>query len=478
MSFRDIIRFLKEDVWRISLKELPARKSALIKNLRIVLLAFKGFNEDKCALRAKALTFYSLMSIVPLLAFGFGIAKGFGMQKVLEEEFRKSFAGQVQIVDQVQGKKKDQAADRNQDADNIDEGEGDKEEGQVQVVEKIIGFANNMLNQTKGGLIAGIGIIVLLYTIFNLLQNIEESFNEIWGVPHSRSFRRKFSDYLSALFIGPILFILSSGITVFVKTKITPITDKIILLGPIISPLIFIGLKLLPFFVIWLLLIFVYIFMPNTRVRFMSAFTGGGVAGTIYVLWQLVYITLQIGVAKYGAIYGSLAVVPLFMIWLQVSWLIVLFGAEIAFAHQNVDTYEMEPFSETVSNSLKKILALRISNICIKNFVKGESPWSAQRISEFLELPVRLTNKLLTDLVECHVLSETEGDDEKINYYQPARDVNALTIHFVSSSLDKLGNDKNITYAGSEEIEKIKKCFDKLDSIYSKSDANILLKDI
>ena len=475
MSIGDIIRFLKEDVWRIRLKDLPARKSVLIKNLRIILLAFKGFNEDKCALRAKALTFYFLMSIVPLVAFGFGVAKGFGMQKVLEEEFR-NFAGQVQVVgqnripgqinvpDQNHTIAPDQAVDQNQVIG--------------QVVDNIISFANNMLNQTKGGLIAGIGIVFLLYTIFNLMQNIEASFNDIWGAPNSRSFSRKFSDYISALFIVPILFILSSGITVFVKTKITPITEKIILLGPFISTLIFVSLKVLPFFVIWLGLIFLYVFMPNTRVRFRSGLMGAVVAGTIWVFWQVVYITLQIGVAKYGAIYGSLAVVPLFMIWLHVSFLIVLFGAEIAFANQNVDTYEMEPLSETVSISLKKILALRIANICIKNFVKGEEPWSAEKISEFLELPVRLTNKLLTDLVKCHVLSETEGEDEKMHYYQPARDVNLLTIHYVANSLEKLGHDENITFAESDEIEKIKSCYEKLDAMYSESDANILLKDI
>ena len=117
----------------------------------------------------------------------------------------------------------------------------------------------------------------------------------------------------------------------------------------------------------------------------------------------------------------------------------MLFGAEIAFAHQNVDTYEMEPLSETVSSSLKKILALRIVNICVKNFIRGETPWSTAKISEVLELPIRLTNKLLTDLVQCHVLAETEGDDEKAIYYLPARDTSALSIHYVTSALEKLG---------------------------------------
>lgn len=492
MSISEIIHFLKEGVWKVSLKDLSARKSVLIKNLRIVLLASKGFNEDKCALRAKALTFYSLMSIVPLVAFGFGIAKGFGMQEVLEKEFR-SFAAQVQIVGQIQAV--DQNKDTGQaqvlgqdpiiyeakDADQnqiISPGQvADQNQAVNQIVDNIIGFANNMLNETKGGLIAGIGIVFLLYTVFNLMQNIEGSFNDIWGISHSRSFSRKLSDYLSALFIVPILFILSSGITVFVNKEITPITDKIILLGPIISALISMSLRVLPFFLIWLLLIFLYVFMPNTRVRFWSSLMGAVVAGTIYVFWQIVYIALQTGATKYGAIYGSLAALPLFMIWLHVSWLIVLFGAEITFAHQNVDTYEMEPLSETVSVSLKRILSLRIVNICIKNFVRGEEPWAAGKISEFLELPVRLTNKLLSDLVKCHVLSETEGADEKISYYQPARDVNSLTIHYVTRSLEKLGND-DISFADSEEIDKIKKSYERLDTMFNESNENILLKDI
>lgn len=458
MSIREIIHFLKEGVWKVSLKNLSARKSILIKNLRIVLLALKGFNEDRCALRAKALTFYFLMSVVPLVALGFGIAKGFGMHEVLENEFRSYFAGQDQVVEQGQN--------------------ADQEQIQVmgQVVEKIIDYANETLEQTKGGLIAGIGIILLLYTVFNLLQNIEASFNDIWGNPRARTFSRKLSDYLSVLFIAPILFVFSSGITVFIKTQIEDIVEKISLLGHI-SSLIYFSLKILPFLVFWFLGTFLYIFMPNTRVRFRSGFLGGVVAGTLYVIWQNIYLTFQIGVVKYGAIYGSLAVIPLFMIWLHVGWLIVLFGAEIAFAHQNVDTYEMEPLSETVSISLKKILSLRIANICIKNFVKGEKPWSDHEISEFLELPVRLTNKLLSDLVKCRVLSETEGADEKINYYQPARDVNSLTIHFVANSLEKLGND-DISFADSEELEKIKKSYERLDNMYNESNENILLKDI
>lgn len=440
MPIAKIIQFLKDDIWRIRLNDLPAKKSVLIKYLRIVLLAFKGFNEDKCSLRAKALTFYSLMSVVPLVAFAFGVSKGFGMQKLLEAELYN------------------------------------KMKGQEEVIERIIEFADKMLIQTKGGLIAGIGILLLIYTAFNLLRHIEDSFNDIWGTPHARTFSRKLSDYLSVLFIAPILFILSSSTTFFIKTQITIITEKIALLGPI-SPLIFFSLKILPFIVIWLLFTFVYMFMPNTRVRFRSGFMGGVVAGTIYVIWQAIYITLQIGASKYGAIYGSFAVLPLFMIWLSVSWLIVLFGAEIAFAHQNVDTYEMESLSENIPHSLRKTLSLRIINICIKKFINSEDPLSAEKIAETLELPVRLTNRLLSDLVKCHLLSEAFGEDEKIEYYQPARDVNVLSIHYVVRALEALGNE-DIVFHDSEEIKKIRGSLKKLDALISKSDANILLKDI
>jgi membrane protein len=436
----DIIRFLKKDIWSLRPRDLSRGKFLLIRNLKIVLLAFKGFNEDKCGLRAKALTFYSMMSVVPVLALAFGISKGFGMQEMLEKE----------IIEKMKG--------------------------QEEVLKFIIGFADKMLEQVKGGIIAGIGVLFLLYTVFKLLQNIEESFNDIWGVPHSRSFSRRLSDYLSVLFIGPILFILSSSTTVFIKTQITDITEKITLLGPV-SPLILLSLNILPFFVIWLLFTFVYIYMPNTRVRYKSGVLGGIAAGTMYVLWQFIYLTLQIGVSRYGAIYGSFAVIPLFMIWLQVSWLIVLFGAEIAFAHQNVDTYEMEAMSENVSIALKMVLAIRIAGMCVQNFVKGESPLSGKQISDALELPVRLTNKLLSDLVECHVLSETKGKDEKLTYYQPARDVAGLTIHDVIMAIERLG-DNSIIYADSEELEKIKRYYTDLDSITARSEANILLKDI
>jgi membrane protein len=440
LSLSGIIRFLTQDLWRIRLGDLSGKKSFIIKQLRIIVLAFRGFDEDKCILRASALTLYSLLNVVSLFALAFGISKGFGLQGRLENELK------------------------------------DLLKGQEEVVNYIIQFANSMLEKAKGGPIAGIGIIVLVWFLIKLLMNIEQSFNDIWGVTHSRSIGRKLSDYLSFLFVAPILIILSSSTIVFIKTKITLITETVDLLGPI-SPLILFSLKLLPYCAIWLLFTFIYIFMPNTRVKLKSGLLGGITAGTIFVIVQWIYITFQVGIARYGAIYVSFAALPFFMFWIQASWLVVLFGAEITFAHQNVDTYEFETDSLIASNETKRLLALRIANLCVKNFINGEEPWDAGRIATFLEIPIRLTNRLLDDLVKAHVLSEAIGDDEKTTLYQPAKDVNILTINYVIQQLDGIGSNE-MAQKDSEEIKKISESFDEFNRIIDNSKANMLLKDI
>ena len=222
-TVKDTVDFFRVDLWRIRLENEPPRRSFLLRQLRIIILALRGFNEDKCGLRASALTFYSLLSVVPVAAMLFGIAKGFGIQNRLEQE----------LVDKLKG--------------------------QEEVVNYIINFANSMLENTRGGLIAGVGVAVLFWLIIKLLGNIEKSFNEIWGIQTHRSIGRKLSDYLSVMLICPVLLVMSSSLTVFITTQITAITQKIDLLGPI-SPLILFSLKVMPYCVIWLLFSFMYIF--------------------------------------------------------------------------------------------------------------------------------------------------------------------------------------------------------------------------
>ena len=216
--------------------------------------------------------------------------------------------------------------------------------------------------------------------------------------------------------------------------------------------------------------------MPNTKVKFSAGLLGGIIAGTIYQLVQWAYINFQIGVSKYGAIYGSFAALPLFLVWLQMSWRIVLFGAEVSFAKQNVDTYEFEPDCLQASLSFRRLMALAMTHVCVKNFYNGKAPWSAQEISHYLEAPIRLTNEILFELTESGILAEVKKD-EQLAAFQPARNIEQYTIKNIVKILDNRGID-NIAVASSKEMNKIADCLIALEKTIERSSDNLNLKDI
>lgn len=436
----EFINFLKIGIWRIRLKDHPRKKMFFIKQLRVVILTLRGFNEDLCSLRASALTFYSLLSIVPVFALVFGIAKGFGTDKPLEKQLLDKFPGQEEVL--------------------------------IQVIE----FARTLLEPTKGGMLAGIGLAILFWIVIKLLSNIERSFNDIWGIKESRSTLRKITDYFSIMLICPVLILMSSGITVFIITQIKQITEKFTFLG-FFSPLIFFSFKLLPYGVICGVFTFIYIFMPNTKVKFLSGLIAGVIAGITYQFAQWGYINFQVGVAKYNAIYGSFAALPLFLIWLQISWLIVLFGAEISFALQNLDTYEFEPDCSRVSTSFKKLLSLQTAHLIVMNFSDAHKPLTANQISHILEIPLRLVNHILYELVECGVAVETKTKDDLEFAYQPARSINILTIKYVIDALDNNGT-ADIPVVKNREQKILSESLQAFNDTIEKSPANRLLKDI
>jgi len=437
---RKIIQFITTDIWHIETKNTSWSQSFFLRQLRVIILAFRGFKEDKLQLRASALTLYSLLAIVPVLAMVFAVAKGFGFDALIEDQLLIRFPGQQEILVAA------------------------------------IGFAKNLLAKTKGGLIAGIGIIVLYWAVIKVLGHIEQSFNDIWKVSKARSLWRKFSDYLTIMLICPVLVILSSSATVFIKTQITLIVDRIALLG-FFSPLIFISFKLIPYVLIWLLFTFTYLMMPNTKVRISSGLLAGIVAGTIYQVLQMVYINFQFLLSKYNAIYGSFAALPLFLIWLQASWLIVLFGAEIAFAHQNNETFEFEQVTRQISFSLKKRLALQIVHLLVANFARAEKPFTVHQISAEIEIPLRLVQTILLDLVTAKIVSETDSDADEEPAFQPALDINRITIGYVASALERIGADQ-LPSPHPRESDTITLAMTKLEKAIETHPDNQILKDI
>ncbi len=403
-------------------QEKKPRPFFLKRFFEIIVDTVNGFIQDDCYSKASALTFYSLLSIVPVLAVLFGIAKGFGFEKALEFEINDRFPEQHDVVN------------------------------------KLIEFAYSMLNNVKGGVIAGIGIITLLWSVLGLLNNVETVLNSIWKTSIPRPYSRKISDYVATMIIGPIFLITSSSITVYISTRIAEESQKNSLVE-VVGPFILFLINLFPFFLIWVLFILIYLFLPNTKVYFRSALIGGIVAGTAFQLWQWVYIKFQIGVSSYGAVYGSFAALPLFLIWMQISWLILLAGAELAFSIENdmfIPSRQMTPLSE-------KAIGLLISYRSVEAFANGKPPLTDRIFAHELGLSLSQLHKVLDALRKEGILSSVLYEDKTVGY-QPSRSLELITMKAVCDAIDK--NHMMMASAdNSMELQNIQRYLSKMEDI-------------
>jgi membrane protein len=250
------------------------------------------------------------------------------------------------------------------------------------------------------------------------------------------------SDYLTIMLIGPVLMIMSGSVTVFITAQVSAISGRFELLQ-MVGPVIFLGLKLLPYSLIWLLFTLIYIIMPNTRVRFDGALLAGVTAGSAYQALQAVYIHFQIIVAKYNAIYGSFAALPLFLIWLQLSWIIVLIGAEISHAYPHSDHVDDTAGGRDLSISQSRLLTLAICRHVVRLFRQGRPAQTTKQIADALDLSLPLVDNLITLLVKGNILARVDSESDNGKALLPARDIGTLTIRDVITALDDVGeNDR------------------------------------
>ncbi|MCK5708622.1 MAG: YihY/virulence factor BrkB family protein [Candidatus Aureabacteria bacterium] len=430
-------QFFEKDIWQVKPKTLPRLKSIGIVYARVLILSIRGFLADKCQIRASALTFFTLISMVPVLAMSFGFAKGFGLEKFLEKQILTKLSAYPEIA------------------------------------EKLIEFSKNALQNTQGGLIVGIGMIVLFWSVIKVLNNIETSFNEIWGLKTQRQFIQKVKNYLLILVFCPLFFIAAQALNIYIKTIIVNIANNVEFFSNISAPMFFL-LKFLPFILLWTAFIFAYLFIPNTKVRLIPAVMGGIIGGTIFQLLQKLYLYFQVGVANYSTIYGSLASLPLFLVLIQMSWLVVLYGGEISFALQNHERYEFEIEPDEISSKLKELLALRITLACIENFCNELKPWSIKELCDELFIPVKLTQSLVFQLCECNILSRICNGDER---YQPAKDVSLLSISSVLESFRSF-NKKEMAIPEDKKTSHLLRSLEEFSQIIDKSNSNIILKSL
>jgi len=436
-----LIHFIKYDIWKISLADFSRGRAWLLYRLRILVLALRGFIKDNGALRASALTFYTLLSLVPVMAMVLGIAKGFGIQSVLKKRLRETLSEHQEVLTQV------------------------------------LTFANSLLENMPGGIIAGVGVAILVWTVIKVMSNIEESFNQIWNIKTARSWLRKFTDYLAIVIIGPLLFIISSSLTLLITARLAEVIQNLPL-SALYGPFVLFLLKAAPYSLIWVLFFLIYLFMPNTRVNIMPAIYAAIIAGTIYQLTQWLYLEFQIGVSRNNAIYGSFAAIPLFLIWLQISWSIVLFGGELAFSIQNVRTYTQEVRTRDLNHFNRKLLSLLLCQKIVKAFQQEEAPPDDEKLADASGIPVKLVRDLVQDLVEGGLVSRVQNNaSDYVFQYQPAHNIESYTVQYVLQKLDRI-NDKELKIPQDQAADKLRSSMEAFAKLQSESSHNLKLKDI
>lgn len=426
--------FLEIDIWRLKLDSLPKGKAFLYRQLRILVLAIKGFQRDEVALKSSALTYLSILSFVPVIALAFGISKGFGF------DIREQIGNMLSLDENV-------------------------------LNEYVYEWAGNLLERTQGGVVAGVGLAVLLYTVMRLLNQVEGAFNDIWEIKKHRSFQRKVSEYTAILLIAPMLVIFSSSLNVFVSTQVQHFAEESDYLD-VVAPMIRFLLQFLPYTLIWLLLVLLYLIMPNTRVRVRAAVIAGVLTGTVFNLVQVAYVQFQVGVSNYNAVYSTFAAVPLFLIWMQISWMIVLFGAELSFAYQNAGRYEFSNDDLQPSVRHKRLMSLMVTKVIINYFKEGKPAPSISEISDLLVAPIRYINAIVRELHQAGVISEVVRSDSDENGFQPGMAIDLITIALVIERIESRGLENICVNAIDEDVASLKPLLKNLEEELRQSKYN------
>lgn len=396
------IDFLTVGIWHVAPAELPAWRRALYDIIKKLIITVRFFTTKQVIRQASALTYSTLLAIVPIFAVVFAIARGFGYNKYIEEWFRSAFESQPQAAD------------------------------------VIVGFVNSYLVHTKSGVVLGVGLLFMFYTVLMLVNNVEITFNDIWQVKKQRSIFRMFTDYLAMLLLFPIAIVLTSGISIFIATAADNLPDYM-LLGPFMRWCI----SMLPYLFMSVMFIGLYLFMPNTHVKLRHVIVPGIIAGTAMQWLQLFYIHSQMWVSGYNAIYGSFAALPLFMLWVQISWTICLFGATLSYANQNLSYYDRDARTADISHRYRLMLCTMLASRICRRFDKGLPPYTALELRAETGIPIRIVNDLLYMMIEARILIEIISDEKgEAARFVPAENVENLSVGVLIDRLESQGSWK------------------------------------
>ncbi|OUN60682.1 YhjD/YihY/BrkB family envelope integrity protein [Alistipes sp. An66] len=433
MKLRQLFTYFTDTIFRQDVSEWrnPVVRW-LVQQYRLLFYTARGLVEHGTLVRSAALTFYTLMSLVPILAVVFAVVKGFGLTDGLVENLYGIFPRHPETIDYI------------------------------------VGFAENALARTQGGVVAAVGLVMLFWAVIRVFGSIESAFNNIWEVKVARSIARQWTDYIAVVMIVPVLWILANAAGDYVE-QLLGLYDKWYFntLSHLASMVI-----------IWTMFTLLYLIIPNARVRFQSALMAGIVAGTIFLLFQWGYVYVQRWMTSYNAIYGSFAALPLFLIWMQTSWEILLFGGELSFAYQNISRFAEERESLRISYDQRRKVLLAVMILVARNFRDHGGTLSTDTIRERLGLPTRIVNDVLFQLVQAgQLIAVRSGDGERDVAFTPAHDLASTTVYGILEAVERTGQ-ATLDLGQTPELARVNRELEILKQTVRQSPENVRLTDL
>lgn len=374
------------------------RDNIWIRILKTLNLSVRSFLDRDLQARSMALTYSTVLAIVPAFAMILAICRGFGLQDILLNTLPQYFPAQTKAIDTA------------------------------------FSFVDDYLKQASSGIFVGVGIIVLLWTVVSLLSYIEDAFNKVWDIRHDRSFYQKITDYIAICLLIPVLLICSSGISIFVSTTLQ---DKIHI--SFLTPLINTMLELMPVVLAWLAFSLSFFLIPNTKVSLKYSAISGAICAIAFQIVELLFVNGQIYVSKYNAIYGSFSFLPLLMIWIQISWLILLFGCVLTFSMQNVFAFNYLGDISHVSHNYMQRLSLVVACIVATRFAQEKTPMTRLELSRKYFISARIVGEIIERLRQCKLINLVELGKDEFGV-APATDTESITVGEVMQRLDNLGS--------------------------------------
>ena len=435
MRISDLVTFLTEGIFRLRPEQIhnPFLRWAA-RQYKLLFYTVQGLSTHGTMVRSAAMTFYTLISIVPIVALIFAVLKGFGMTEDLVQNLYGLLPQMPEVVDYV------------------------------------VDFAQNTLARTQGGWVAAISLVTLFWAVIRVFGSIEDAFNNIWEVKNTRSMARKYSDYITVVVLAPILWIVATSFATYTR-QIFGVDDSMWLK---------VGSEIGSMAIVWLMFTFIYIIIPNTKVQFSAALMAGIIAGSIFLGFQWGYLYLQKWMTSYNAIYGSFAALPLFLLWMQTSWEILLLGGELSFAYQNEKRFEEERQSLMSSHDCRRKLMVGIMTIVVEWMRQGRGPIPVAELRERMEIPTRILSNLLFSLTRAGMLGEVHISNKEYDVaYVPTRDISTLRVYDIIEAVEREGLDfEQVEMERSTQIVSCATTVDLLKALARKSEENKLIIDL